>query len=257
VELVKQIAPENGTNKERTQALVFWVNNSLKWSGSDYQKRSPAEIIKRGEGNCADLASVLAALLKEGGIPFRWVSEINIQPMRKDRLRSSLEMMATKGNRYSLFGLMHNDHVWLEVQDEKDKSWFPADASAGVVGMHEWIASRMAFKDRKQPLVPEVAVTLRDMYVPIVVLVSNDSENKMPEVSISRKYLIDGFSGFYSGRLEKLPTWSLWKARVDAFAPMALNAFAGRSNLHKQQKQIQELWRIYQQLKREAEHIKH
>src|SRR5438309_787521 len=53
----------NGTNEEKVQRLVTWVNTNLEWVGTDYVKRSPEEILQRRAGNCADLASVLRKLL--------------------------------------------------------------------------------------------------------------------------------------------------------------------------------------------------
>jgi transglutaminase-like putative cysteine protease len=65
------------------------MSTNLKWTYSDYVRRTPAQILERGEGICADLASVLAALLVESKVPYRWVGEINIQPRSDSRLASS------------------------------------------------------------------------------------------------------------------------------------------------------------------------
>ena len=46
-------------------------------------------------------------------------------------------MVTQRGMSYSVFGLQHNDHVWLEVWDDATKSWFPADAAYGVVGLND------------------------------------------------------------------------------------------------------------------------
>lgn len=35
-----------------------------------------------------------------------------------------MQKVAENGKEMSVFGLMHNDHVCLEMQNEKDKSWF-------------------------------------------------------------------------------------------------------------------------------------
>src|SRR5215510_8674817 len=137
--LADSVAP-TGTTLERTRTLVHWVNDNFTWSYTDYVKRTPQEIVARRAGNCAELASVLRAFLDASGATSRWIHEINVQPEPTPRRQNSAAAMVTqKGLSYSVFGLQHNDHVWLEVWDEATKSWFPADAAYGVVGLNEWL----------------------------------------------------------------------------------------------------------------------
>lgn len=249
-ELIQSVIGKKGNNEEKTRKLVRWINTNFKWSYTDYQKRTVEDIIQRRAGNCAELANVLAYLLKEGNIPFRWASEINIQPRKEGRLKTAMEKVVENGNSMSVFGLMHNDHVWLEVQNEKDKSWFPADPAVGVVGMKEWISARMAFSKRTVPIVPEVAEIVKEMFVPIVVIAKETRGGKPTEIR-SKHYLIDGFNSFYKNKLAKLASWKEWSNEVENFSPLGKGGFAGEVNLHQHQKEIEKIWQTYEKLKQE------
>lgn len=250
-DLVRSITGDKGGNEEKTRKLVVWINTNFTWSYTDYQKRTVEEIIARRAGNCAELANVLAALLTEGNIPFRWAAEINIQPQKPSRQESAARLVAEKGNYYSVFGLMHNDHVWLEVQNEKDKTWFPADPAVGVVGLKDWISARMAFDQRLKPVVPEVAETVKEMLVPFIVVVKETRRGK-PIENRSKYYVIDGLNSFYGNRLSKLSAWKDWQESVEKISPFAQNALAGEVNLHEHQKEIEKVWQSYEKLKLEA-----
>lgn len=249
--LVQSLTAGESSNEGKTRKMVQWLNRNLTWTYTDYQKRTPEQILERRAGNCAELASVLAAMLKADGIPFRWISEINIQQRSEDRQKTAAEKIAASGIRMSVFGLMHNDHVWLEVGNEKDGSWFPADPAAGVVGMDEWINSRMLFTQRRISPIPDVADTLAGMYAPVAV-VASDRRGGVPAEIRSVFYLIEGFNAHYQGKLAALPAWAAWQSRVESFAPVASGAFASQVNLHQNQAQIEGLWQTYQQLRAEA-----
>jgi hypothetical protein len=251
-ELVQEVTGNKGGNEEKTRKLVRWINTNFTWSYTDYQKRTVEEIISRRAGNCAELANVLAALLKEGNIPFRWAAEINIEPQKPSRQETAARLVTEKGNYYSVFGLMHNDHVWLEIQDEKDKTWFPADPAVGVVGLKEWTQARMAFEQRLIPTVPEVAEVVKEMLVPFVVVVK-ETRNGKPTENRSKYYLVDGFNSFYKNRLNKLAAWKDWANAVETVSPFAQGALSGEVNLHEHQKEIARVWDAYEKLRREAE----
>jgi Transglutaminase-like enzymes, putative cysteine proteases len=250
-ELVRTVAGDKGTNEEKTRKLVQWINTNFTWSYTDYQKRTVEEIIERRAGNCAELANVLAALLKEGNIPFRWAAEINIQPQKPERQESAAQLVAEKGNYYSVFGLMHNDHVWLEVRDEKNKTWFPADPAVGVVGLKDWLAARMAFDNRLKPVVPEVAETVKEMLVPFIVVASETRKGKLVE-NRSKYYVVDGFNSFYANKLAKLPAWREWLNSVEKISTFAEGALNGEVNLHEHQKEIERVLQSYEKLRQEA-----
>jgi len=249
--LAKNIAGKTGRTEEKTRRLVTWINTNFKWSYTDYQKRTPEEIIRRRAGNCAELANVLATLLTKNDIQFRWIHEVNIQPKSERRQEGAAKLVLEKGNKYSVFGFQHNDHVWLEVYDEKSKSWIPADPAVGVVGVKEWIAARMVFTGRRQPQVPAVAEIVKEMLVPVAVAVFDRKTGK-PIESRSEFYIIGSFNEFYSRKLQKLQSWNEWKTIDMEISQKVYAAFAGEINLHEHEKLIEQIAQAYEKLKVEA-----
>jgi hypothetical protein len=247
----RDVAGSDGTVEERTRRLVRWVNTTFKWSYTDYQKRTVEEIVRRRAGNCAELAIVLRALLDAGGIRSRWIGEINVQPRKESRLAAARERMVTAGNRMSVFGLRHNDHRWLEVQDAASGAWIPADPAVGVVGIHEWIAARMKFADRTLSPVPAIAETSKDMIVPFVVVVL-DGRGGKPIENRSKHYLVDSFDAFYGGKLSGLAPWRAWVVDVEKLSALASSAFAGETNLHEHAALIEETAAEYERLGKRA-----
>lgn len=250
-QLAKTAMGEGGTTEEKTRRLVNWVNTNFKWSATDYQKRTVEEIIARRAGNCFELANVLAAFFDSVGIRYRWVAEINIQAPSERRRRSAEQKVSESGNKMSVFGYMHNDHRWLEVYDENSRTWFPADPAIGVVGVNEWISARMAFNHRRQAQVPAVAEIVEQMVVPFAV-VALDSKRGKPVENRSAFYVVEGFNNFYGKQLHKLPSWNEWKTVDARLAPIVATTFAGETNLHEQEKLIEEIAQAYEKLKAEA-----
>lgn len=241
-----------GSSFERTKRLVYWINDSFDWSATDYQSRSPAQIIARRAGNCADLASVLDMFLDSLGVRTRWVREINVQPETTPRRqRTADSLVAARGNGFSVFGLQHNDHVWLEVWDDVAKDWFPADPAYGVVGLADWSAARLAMDRRPKPRVAAVEPIAADMVVPFVV-VAGDKRSGPYDADRTDHYLIDGFNRLYESKLSQLPTWPRWVAAVKSLAPRARAAFEGRENLHASTADIATLKATYDTLSEEA-----
>lgn len=254
-QLAKSVAGDSKSGEEKTRRLVTWINTNFKWSATDNVKRTPEEIIARRAGNCFELANVLEVLLKAAGIRSRWVAEINIHPKSERRQKDAVALIAERGNRSSVFGYMHNDHRWLEVYDEKTKSWIPADPSVGVVGTKEWIRARVAFQDRTISVIPAIAQTVKSMIVPVVV-VALESKRGKPIENRTEFYLIDGFDKFYGKRLKKLPSWNEWKKLDAQLAPLASAAFTGDVNLHEHGKLIEQIAQAYENLKLEAAQMK-
>jgi hypothetical protein len=245
-------AAGQGTSFQRTQRLVHWVNDNFTWSATDYQKRTPEQIVARRSGNCAELASVLRMLLDSLHVRSRWVREINVQPEQTPRRQKTAEeKVAEGGNSMSVFGLQHNDHAWLEVWDDAAKTWFPADPAFGVVGLEEWLPARLAMDSRPKPRVAAVEPIAADMLVPFVV-VAGDSRRGPYVDDRTTYYLIDGFNKLYGGRLSSLPAWPAWVAAIRNLSPHALEAFNGRENLHKYTAEIGQLKATYDELGREA-----
>ncbi|HEU4993634.1 MAG TPA: transglutaminase-like domain-containing protein, partial [Gemmatimonadaceae bacterium] len=249
--LADSVAP-TGSTLERTRTLVHWVNDNFTWSYTDYVKRTPQEIVARRAGNCAELASVLRAFLDASGTTSRWIHEINVQPQPTPRRQNSAAAMVTqRGLSYSVFGLQHNDHVWLEVWDNAAKSWFPADPAYGVVGLDEWLPARLAMANRPKPRVAAVAPIAADMVVPFVVMAGEKRSGPYND-DRTDTYLIDGFNTLYGGRLTALPSWSKWVQAVHSLSPHARAAFDGKENLHSYTDEIAKLKKTYDDLSREA-----
>jgi len=244
---------KTGTSFAKTQRLVHWVNDSFKWSYTDYQRRTPEEIVARRAGNCAELASVLHMLLDSLGVRSRWIREINVQPAPTPRRQqTAAEMVVSRGKQYSVFGLQHNDHVWLEVWDDSSQSWFPADPAYGVVGLAEWLPARLALSDRPKPRVAAVVPIAADMLAPFVVM-AGEKRGGPHSIDRTAYYLIDGFGRqLYSGGLTQLPSWQQWVAAVQSLSPHATAAFSGAENLHEYTDEIARLKATYDALARDA-----
>lgn len=250
--IAREVGGTSGSVDERTRRIVRWINTTFEWSYTDYQKRTVQEIVRRRAGNCAELASVLYAMLDAAGVRARWMAEINVQPRNEDRQATAAKMVAGGGgNRASVFGLRHNDHRWLEVYDDATSTWFPADPAVGVVGMHEWIAARLKFGDRPVSPVPAIAETSREMLVPFVVLVLEARGGK-PVENRTRLYVVEAFDAFYGGKLHDDPVWSDWVRDVDRLSVLASGAFAGETNLHKHADLVEAVARDYDRLTRPA-----
>ncbi len=242
----------SGSALVRTRRLVHWINDRFDWSATDYQRRTPLEVIARRAGNCAELASVLHLFLDSLGVRTRWVREINVQPEPTPRRQqTAANMVAQRGNAYSVFGLQHNDHVWLEVWDDASQAWFPADPAYGVAGLAEWSAARLAMDRRPKPRVEAVEPIAADMLVPFVV-VAGESRGGPYDNDRTTRYLVDGFRRLYGDVIQELPSWPAWVAAVRRLAPPARAAFAGEENLHEYTDDIAELKAIYDSLVREA-----
>lgn len=241
--LAVRVAAE-GTAAERTGRLVAWINREFAWTATDYQRRTPEEIIERRGGNCADLARVLARLLDAAGIRYRFVREINVQPASDSRQANAERRIAASGARYSVFGRRHNDHTWLEVLEPGSGEWIPADPAIGIVGAGQWIRARLAFSERLRPAVPATVPIVETMLVPFAVAAGNEDR--------SAHYLIDAFDNAYGGRLHALPAWTRWTAVVRALAALAAGAFSGELNLHEHAEVIARVADAYDALKQEA-----
>jgi hypothetical protein len=225
----------------KTQAVVGWLTKNFRWTATDYERRSVAQIVERGGGNCFELSQVALACLEALKIPMRQVKEINIHEERAQRGETARAMVKEKGNAMSVFGRHHNDHVWLEVHDGKTGEWYPADPSMGLVGTTEWLRARVGFGERST-LNPGSS----EMIVPFAVVAQDD--RGAFTVSRTHHYLVEGFSRLYGGALEKLPAWKDWTRLVGELDGKAQGAFRGEVNLHLYEAQIDELARTYQAL---------
>lgn len=234
----------NGSFQKVSQ-IIQWTNQNLHWNYTDYKSRTVKEILYQKGGNCAEQASVVRALLEEIGIKTRKAVEINIQPAKAERQKNAEDKVKEIGNRGSVFGLAHNDHVWIEFFDEEQKTWLPADATLGLVGLDDWLKARIGFQKR---IVHDILPSA-DMLVPIAVLIM-DTNRKIID-NRSGYYLIDSFDKIYQGKLSVLPSWSKWKKAIVFIQEKAMKAFQGEVNLHEYASQIKQVGEIYQALRKE------
>jgi hypothetical protein len=228
---------------EKARKLLYWLSSNFEWKATDYKKRTVKEIIARNGGNCFELAKVYMALIKEAGIPHRAMAEINIHRVSQNRQASAAAMVKEKGNSMSVFGLQHNDHRWVEIFDQKNNAWQPADPSMGVIGLNDWLKARVWFGERKTI---DTSIT-NMMVVPFAIFVTGS--NGQPVESRTSYYLVDAFNSLYGGKLSELPGWNNWIERLDALTQPAKNAFLGKENLHMHQSEIRKLAEQYQSLK--------
>lgn len=249
--VAREVAGTSGSTFEKTQRLATWINTTFKWSYTDYQKRTVAEIVARRAGNCAELANVLEALLNAAQIRSRWIAEINVHPRTPARQKTAEEKVAQWGKHASVFGLRHNDHRWLEVYEESTQTWFPADPAVGVVGTQQWVAARLGFANRPASPVPEIAAIAKDMLVPFVVIALDSRGGKMVE-NRAQHYLIEEFDLFYQKKAATLPSWAQWQNLIKQLSVLGASAFAGEVNLHEHGQLIEALAQVYEKLRSEA-----
>jgi hypothetical protein len=224
--------------------IVQWLAKHFEWKSTDYRQRTVQEVIERGGGNCNELAMVAVAAIKEMNITMRRVREINIHKESPARGENARAKVKEKGNRLSVFGRHHNDHVWIEIHDTRSDDWFPADPSIGIVGTKQWLEARAGFGKRftLDPI-------SEDMIVPFAIVAADEKG----EFSINRTqyYMVEGFGGLYPNRLDKLPAWKDWVRLLDDLDDKAIGAFKGEINLHDDEETIDKLADVYAKLQSE------
>lgn len=228
----------------QAQMIVQWLAEHFEWKSTDYKQRTVMEIIERGGGNCNELAMVAVAALKELNVTMRRVREINIHKEKPSRGENARALVKEKGNRLSVFGRHHNDHVWIEIYDGKAGDWFPADPSIGIVGTREWLEARAGFGKRftLDPI-------SEDMIVPFVIVAADDKGAF--SINRTRHYMVEEFGRLYPNRLDKLPAWKEWVRLLDDLDDKAIGAFNGEVNLHYHEKAIDRLAEVYSELRSE------
>ncbi len=248
--LANDIAGNVSTSFEKVSKVISWTNVNFEWTYTDYQKRSVKEIICRQGGNCAEQAMVVRALLKVLGIRTRRISEINIQPEKEQRQKDSEKLIAERGNRASVFGFRHNDHVWTEYFDQEKQEWVPADPTLGLIGLENWVRSRIGF----EPRVNHAILPSADMLVPVAVF-ALEADGSIA-ADRSEYYLIQSFNRVYNNELQQLKTWKSWTESVGFIQAKSRTAFEGKENLHAYTENIRQLKNIYYSLKNEYVQLK-
>lgn len=243
--LAASITVRTHTNTERVRAVINWAHTHLDWLNTDYQKRTVQEILDRKGGNCDEDARVVVALLDELGVKNRRVQEINIQPESARREKNAEELIAEKGASASVFGLRHNDHVWVEYWDEQHNEWAPADPTLSLVGYREWITARVGFGER----ITSNVIPSHDMIVPIAIFALTPGPQSPTREYRAERYLLTGFAAV-DPAARRSPAWDQWKSEIEAFQPKAKAAFEGAHNLHEDTGAIATLLATYESLKK-------
>jgi hypothetical protein len=241
--LATSITADAHTNTERVTAVIGWAHSHLDWLNTDYEKRTVMQILDRRGGNCDEDARVVVALLDELGVKNRRVQEINIQPDNLGREKDSEELIAEKGPSASIFGLRHNDHVWVEYWDERHNEWAPADPTLSLVGYEQWIKARVGFGER----ITSSVIPSHDMIVPIAIFALTPGPHGSTREYRGERYLVTGFAEVIPAAARS-PSWAQWKSELEAFQPKAKAAFEGTHNLHEDTQAIAELRATYQSL---------
>jgi hypothetical protein len=242
-----RIVGTSSNNYDRAKSILDWLNKNFEWKYTDYQKRTVKEVLARGGGNCFELATVYMNLIKQLGIRYRAVAEINIQPASERRGQNATERVKAVGNGASVFGKQHNDHRWVEIYDDQSKDWLPADPTTDLIGVDQWMKGRVWFGTRNTV----DSNFSKDMLVPIAVFVVSDTNKTVMTENRSRHYLVDAFDALYKGQLHQLPSWKQWVENIDKLSADAKNAFAGKYNFHDDGELINETYRVYLKLKQE------
>ncbi len=248
-QLVKGIS----NNYEKAAALLNWLATHFEWTATDYQKRTVKEILIRKGGNCFELATVYMALLKELGIVYRPIAEINLHRYDAGRGERAAQKVKESGNQVSVFGAGHNDHRWVEIYQPETKEWIPADPTMNLIGYESWLKARAWFGERH---------TLNDqfsgdMIAPFAIFVVDANNKSRMLENRTAHYMIQELDELYHHRLSALPSWQKWKKGIMELSPLAAKAFAGELNLHQYNEQIAALKNTYQSLKKEWEERKH
>ncbi|MBK8496872.1 MAG: hypothetical protein IPL50_19160 [Chitinophagaceae bacterium] len=238
-----EVAGKSNTTFDKVRNMIWWTNKNFFWAYTDYQKRTDKQIICRQGGNCNEQAIVVRALLSELNVKTRRTAEINIQPESEAQAKRCKKRMDEIGNRGSVFGYRHNDHVWIEFFDEETQEWVPADPTIGLIGMENWLKSRIGF----EPRINHAILATAEMLVPIAIFARN------PDGSIgenrSEYYLVQSFNKVYKNQLERLQAWKQWRESIEFIQYKAKDAFEGKVNLHDYTDNIKQVKSIYEKLK--------
>lgn len=244
-EFISTLTAEMNSDFTKAEAIITWLAVNFDWKATDYQKRSVQQIIERGGGNCNDLAKVAISLMDSAQIEIRKVQEINIHTKSDRRQASAFGLVKEKGNKLSVFGRIHNDHVWIEIYDQNTRQWIPADPSLGLAGLDNWMKGRVGFEERKT-----LDPGSKDMLLPFAIF-ARDSDGKLT-INRTEYYLIESFDKMYDNKLSKLPQWSEWTKSIRELDDKCLAAFNGEINLHDHEAEIESLLKLYQTINRMA-----
>jgi len=227
--------------RDKVEAVIQWTHDHLDWTATDYVTRTPEQIVERGGGNCNDQALVVRALLTPAGVRTRRTREVNIQPLSPSREENSERLMASRGLMASVFGLRHNDHVWIEFEDVVADEWRPADPTINLLDFEQWTTARMGFGARpRHEIIP-----FADMEFPIGIVALHEDgrfENR------SHRYLVQSFGRYVNGAAAS-PQWRHWVDRVQVSGRHVKRAFENHYDLHQDKPLMDDLIATYEGMK--------
>jgi len=90
-----------------------------------------------------------------------------------------------------------------------------------------------------------------DMIVPIAIFAADADGNFT--IDRTKHYLMDEFDRLSHGRSQEQSAWQRWVALLDLLSKKVEEAFAGKTNLHEYDSQIDTLSTAYDQLRAEVE----
>ena len=243
-QLSSKIIGKATSTTEKVTRIIDWANTNLKWVATDYRKRSAKEIISRGGGNCNEEAVVVLELLNAANVKTRKIREINMQPDSQQRDKDAKQLIQRNGNYYSVFGLCHNDHIWIEFFDDESRSWQPADPTLNLVGLDAWIKARLGFEKR----ITHKIIASQDMLFPFAIF--SVDENNEATLDRTKSYVVDGFKEIYPNIDANKKYWGQWKRNIDQLSEKGYKAFNAELNLHAYYKDMKRLKQVYYNLKK-------
>lgn len=229
------------TAADKVRSVISWTHRNLEWTSTDYQERTPEQILARGGGNCYEQAKLVRALLDPAGVRTRLTREINVQPASAQRQRDAEAQVAQVGPRGSVFGERHNDHVWTEYHDSESGEWLPADPTLDIIGVAGWVGARLGFGARP---VHDV-IPFADMLFPMAVVVP------LGEGRYERRtdrLLVRGFADHVDG-VAQAPEWPRWARLVRTAEDHLIGALRNEYSLHRDGPLIAELSGVYEALR--------
>lgn len=242
IEIEKEIKSKlNGATStaERVARLFSWICNEFQWIETDYVDRSFEEIMQRKAGNCAEQAKVVETLLSYIGIKTRWVLEINAQPDYIERQQFAEQLVAEQGNFYSIFGLNHNDHRWIEYYDADQRDWCPLDTSFAILGIESFMEKRLSFHHQSIPSTEGI--------IPFCLFALD--ANHQPLEERSSDYLIKKFLCSFRKNSSSTVLLEEWEALISELTSLGVKTYKQEVNFHLHQDRVKRFVQVYEEIK--------
>lgn len=184
-----------------TAEIARWITENFTFSMQRHDSLS--SLISTKSGNCASLTALFMGMARSAGLETRLVREVNVQPIDERR-----DTDARKAGS-CLFGLQHNDHLWLEFMNDDD--WIPVDPSLGIIGNEQWVRTRLIEgRESAYGMVAPFAIAAYRM----------QSTGDIFCVDRTEHYLANLFPSIAS-EVRENPFWLLWENNIRYFSEKA------------------------------------